>query len=551
MLVNLSIENVVLIDHLTLDLKQGLCALTGETGAGKSILLDSISLAIGMRASAGLVRKGKNQARVTAMFQPPQNHPSESLLKEAGIDTEDTLILRRILSADGRSRAFINDQPATIGLLKKIGETLVEIHGQFETQALLDPSVHLNILDEYAGLEKTLHEFWSAYNTATQELKALKESVKNSKIDEEYLRQSIEDLNVLSPQMGEEQHLSTLKETLKHRDLVISTLNEAFQTLSAEDDPITKTWAALEKIADILGEQGQPLLQSLERANLETQEALSFIRDLSMRYDEAEHGLEDIDDRLFALRAAARKHGCTVGDLPQMQEELQESLNKIDHADTLLSDKENAVKNARNAYQTAAEKTSTMRKKAAIKLDKLVNAELPALKMERAKFKTDIKPKEEKDWNADGIDSIRFLVATNPGAAPGPLNKIASGGEMARFMLALKVITGEIGAPQSIIFDEADTGVGGAVADAIGERLAKLGQSKQVMVVTHAPQVAARANNHYIVEKTGKVKPTTKITPLKSREARAEEIARMLAGAIITPEARAAANKLLEPTKAA
>ncbi len=546
MLTSLRIHNVVLIDQLTIEFEKGLCALTGETGAGKSILLDSLGLALGARSESALVRKGADQASVTATFEVEKNHPSLAILQGAELAGDRELILRRSVSKDGRSRAFINDQPVSVALLREVGDTLVEVHGQFETQGLLNPSTHRNLLDEYAGIDGKLSEIHEAWKNEETKLEELKAETEKSRTEENYLRQSLEDLDGLEPKQGEEEGLASLRERLMHREQVLEGLNTAYQILSGDDDPVRKAWAALDRIADKLGEQAKEVIGALDRASSETQEAIASIQSLSTDLEQSEHSLESIDDRLFALRAQARKHECTVDELPALRDKLAAQLSRIEHADEALAAQIKKAERARKTYIQEAEKLSDVRKKAAAKLDKLVAKELPPLKLEKAKFVTDITALEQPEWGPQGMDRVRFLVATNPGSEPGALNKIASGGEMARFMLALKVVMAELGAAGSLVFDEVDSGIGGSTADAVGERLARLARDKQVLVVTHAPQVAARASHHWIVLKDGQKDMRTNVIPLGEVAERREEIARMLAGATITNEARAAADKLLE-----
>lgn len=545
MLAALSIQNVVLIDKLNISFQSGLCALTGETGAGKSILLDALGLALGARSETGLVRKGTDAATVTAEFHIPKKHPSFAILKESDLEGDSTLILRRSVNADGRSRAFINDQPVSIGLLKQIGDTLVEIHGQFETQGLLNTATHRAILDEYAEISNTLPQLWDTWKNAASELTRLTEEAQKSRAEEEYLRQSVHDLDALTPEAGEESTLSGLRDRLMHREKVLQGLNTAYDVLNSEDDPVRKALGALDRIVDKLGGGAADVIATLERASAETQEAISQIQSLSSDLEESEHSLETIDERLYQLRAQARKHQCAVDDLASVRETLAQKLNLIDRTDDVLAAQAKDVQKARKAFESEARKISAERIKAAKKLDTLVQRELAPLKMDKAKFVTNVVQLSETEWGPNGIDKVRFLVATNPGAEPGPLNKIASGGEMARFMLALKVVMADVGS-QSLIFDEADSGIGGAVADAVGERLSRLADNRQVLVVTHSPQVAARADHHYIVKKDGSKDIKTNVVHLDKGDDRREEIARMLAGAKITAEARAAAAQLLK-----
>ncbi|MGH1398241.1 MAG: DNA repair protein RecN [Alphaproteobacteria bacterium] len=553
MLTTLRIQNVVLIKDLTIEFDSGLCALTGETGAGKSILLDSLGLAIGARADSGLVRRGAEKSSVTAVFELPATHPAKAILEAQDLSFDPTLMLRRTLTADGRSRAYINDQPVSAALLKSIGQSVLEIHGQFDTQILLDPKTHRGLLDDYAGADMaSTKTAWQDYSQAKLTLTGLQTAAKASVEHEEYLRTALEDLDALEPNAGEEETLANLRESLMHREQILEGLSAAYHALNAEDDPLSNAAGTIDRIADKIGEAGREkfggIAAALDRATNEVQEALSEIQSLSSDLEHSEHDLQSIDDRLFALRAQARKHECSVDTLADKREALAAELNAIEHADERIDEQFKIVEAAKLAYEKEALALRALREKAATKLDALIAAELPPLKMERAAFLTRLESLEEGEWSANGMDRIRFLVATNPGAEPGALNKIASGGEMSRFMLALKVVTAETGAAGSLIFDEVDAGIGGGTADAVGERLARLaGSNKQILVVTHSPQVAARAAHHWIVEKSGDADAvTTTVIPLGSRESRRNEIARMLAGATITPEAQAAADKLLE-----
>jgi DNA repair protein RecN (Recombination protein N) len=550
MLVSLAIKNVILIDQLVIEFKNGFCALTGETGAGKSILMDSLGLALGARSDSGLIRKGADQAQVSAEFHIPDSHPVHALLKDSGIESDVSLILRRSIGSDGRSRAFINDQPVSVGLLKQAGEILVEIHGQFETQGLLNPGTHRALLDDYAGTGDTIVALYGHWQKAENHLAVMKASTAQSHIEEQYLRDALQDLDALAPQEGEEATLNALRTRLMNRGHVIEALNSAYEALNAEEDPVRKASTILSRAAVKIGPGAEAVMAALGRASAETQEALAVIGSLSSELEEGGQDIESVDDRLHELRAQARKHNCLVNELPHAREIIAEKLNLIEHGDELLAAQVKATQNARKAYEKEADSISAQRRKAAEKLDKLVQKELPPLKLEKAKFVTTIEKLPEDQWGPYGTDQIRFLVATNPGADPGPLNKIASGGEMARFMLALKVVMAETGAPRCMVFDEVDSGIGGPTADAVGERLARLAARNQILVVTHAPQVAARAAHHWIVMKDGKDTVTTKVIALETAHRR-EEIARMLSGSSITEEARAAAGKLLESGRAA
>ncbi len=547
MLMELNIDNVVLIDRLNLAFEAGLCVLTGETGAGKSVLLDSLGLALGMRAESGLVRRGADNARVSAAFQISENHEVKKILDDAGIILDDELlILRRVVYKTGKSRAFINDQPVSIALLKQVGDRLVEIHGQFETHGLLNPANHRAMLDSYAGIElEELAQLWNKWKSLELEYNDLLKASATAREEEEYLKHSLEDLSNLEPKAGEEAELSQMRERLKNQDMVLEGLNTAYSLLNGEYDPVQKAWAELDKIAVNAGDILDNALDALSRASLEINEANAVIQNAIDEMQGSDYSLEDVDDRLYALRMQARKHKCSPDDLPVVKDRLQAQLDLICNADDAILECKSRCDKAREKYISLANKISEKRKQTALKLNKLVQGELAPLKLDKARFVTQIDPLDEVDWSANGIDRARFLVATNPNQDPADIGKIASGGEMSRFMLALKVIIAQAGSTHSFIFDEVDAGIGGATADAVGERLSRLAQSKQVLVVTHAPQVAARADHHWVVSKSGDDEVKTDISLLSTRKQRCEEIARMLAGADITDEARAAADRLI------
>ena len=545
MLASLTISNVILIEKLSIEFEAGLCALTGETGAGKSILLDSLGLALGNRSESGIVRKGADQAAVTAEFILKDKHPVFSFLKEQGIEGQSPLILRRMVNNDGRSRAFINDQPVSVSLLKQTGEFLVEIHGQFETQSLLNPRIHRDLLDEYAVTAKDrddLRGAWEAWQEKAEIYQMEKTRLEKARGDEAYLRSALEALDELAPEAGEEDKLTSLRSRLMRREQNLGHLNAAFSGIEEVQGILNSVWRALEKT----GDEAAAALGSLDRAGAELQETLAGVEDLSAALEESEYSLSEIDDRLFALKGQARKHGCTIDTLPEKRNELAGLLNGLAHQEDTLSALEQDVRKRREIYIEKAKAVSAVRKKAAARLDGLVAKELVPLKLEKARFETVVEDAGEEAWGPAGFDRVQFLVATNPGAAAGPLNKIASGGEMARFMLSLKVVLAEVGVAGTLVFDEVDSGIGGATADAVGERLAKLAAKRQILVVTHSPQVAARAGHHWIVAKGGKETVTTNVIALQKDSQRQEEIARMLSGAEITAEARAAAGKLLE-----
>lgn len=550
MLAGLTIKNVVLIDHLSIQFDRGLYALTGETGAGKSILLDSLGLALGARSESGLVRKGEDTANVSAEFDLPATHPVFAFLKEQGLDADGgQIILRRSVAQDGKSRAFINDHPVSVSLLKSVGEMLVEIHGQFDTQTLLNPRVHRGLLDEYAGVDKdivSLRGSWEHWKNARDKLEQRKADMERARAEESYLRAALEQLEELKPQEGEEEKLTFLRSRLMKREQYIESYATAQRATEQAGTHLNTVWKSLEKA----GEGGSETAKALDRAMAELQEVAAGVDSLLASLEDSEYSLTEIDDRLFALKAQARKHACTIDDLPAKRDEISRMLQGIAGEGDTLAALEKDVAKARKDYEGKAQALSSKRISAAKTLDKLVAKELAPLKLDKARFETQVETLDETDWGPDGMDRVQFLVATNPGAAAGPLNKIASGGEMARFMLALKVVLAETGTAQTLVFDEVDSGIGGATADAVGERLARLSKKRQILVVTHSPQVAARSAHHAIVMKTGKTNPTTKILPLSNSNDRTEEIARMLSGAEITKEARAQAAKLLEKSAA-
>jgi len=554
MLSSLDIQNVVLIDRLSLEGDLGLVALTGETGAGKSILLDALGLALGARADAGLVRHGTPQATVTASFDLPATHPALRLIQERGIDTDGSLILRRVVTKDGRSKAFINDAPVSVQLLKETGANLIEIHGQFDTQGLLDPSSHTGVLDIFAGTTQdaqAVARSWQAWRDAVDKLDDARANIEATRLQEEYLRYTVAELDKLAPQKGEEEILADKRQRLLNREKLAEGFEQAQEILTHDDglqSLIGRLEATLEKLSLKAGSQIAPLQESLTRAKGEIDDLSWQMDRILSGADSADDNLADIEERYFALKDCAKKHRCTPDDLPAVFEDLSQRLRLITHQDDALAELQAAVAAGRKNFADLAEKLSAKRQKSAGKLAKAVNAELPALKLEKAKFDVDCQTStNDKDWGVHGFDRVRFLVATNPGAAPGALNKIASGGELSRFMLSLKLILSGSGTVPTLIFDEVDSGIGGAVADAVGERLQKLAQNCQVLVVTHSPQVAARAAQHWHVAKTEqKGTVVTRITPLVETTARQEEIARMLSGANITSEARAQAGRLLE-----
>jgi DNA repair protein RecN (Recombination protein N) len=553
MLVSLAIRDVVLIEKLDLAFDNGLSVFTGETGAGKSILLDSLSLALGARADSGLVRHGATQATVIAEFDPPASHPARALLAGQDMAADGVpIVLRRVVTADGRSRAYVNDQAISVGLLRKVGDELVEIHGQFESHGLLDAATHRAVLDCFAGLAEpraALRARWDGWRKAAKARAEAEAALKRARAEEESLRHAFEELKGLAPKPGEEAELAQSRAVMQHGEKLLEAMNAAQTALTQRGEveaSLRTAQRALERVADKAEGKLDGVIAALDRAAFEAAEATGLLERASGDIDLDPRHLEKVEERLFALRATARKHGIAVDGLAGLKDDLARSLAALDGSGDDLAGLARAEQAARAAYLEGARALSKARMGAAERLDKAVAAELPPLKLDKARFATKVMPGDEADWGPEGLDSVEFLVATNPGNPPGSLGKIASGGELSRFMLALKVVLARTSSTPTLVFDEVDSGIGGAVAAAVGDRLARLGAEVQVLVVTHSPQVAARGANHYRVAKReaapGKV--LTSVEPLPV-EARREEIARMLAGETVTDSARAAAAELM------
>lgn len=558
MLVALSIRDIVLIERLDLSFQPGLTVLTGETGAGKSILLDAFTLALGGRGDGALVRQGAAQGQVTAEFDLAADHPARAVLTEAGIDDDGALVLRRVQHADGRTRAFVNDQSVSAQMLRNLGKRLVEIHGQHDDRALVDPASHRALLDAYGGLVERAEEVgllwrhWRAARTAAAEEKArLDEAAQEA----DFIRHAVEELTALSPEAGEEERLAERRTQMMRFEKIATDLTDAQDAVGGANSPIPGLAAAVRRLERRAGE-----VESLVRPAVEAIDAALNALDLARSHLDAAlreadfdpRELERIEERLFALRAAGRKFACRVDDLPAVAARFADKLDALDHGAETLKQLEARAAEAEAAYRRAARDLSEKRRTTAAALDEAVNAELPPLKLERARFITEVQS-DEAEAQADGYDRIEFWVQTNPGTRAGPMMKVASGGELARFLLALKVVLADRGSAPTLVFDEIDTGVGGAVADAIGARLARLGGRVQVVAVTHAPQVAARAENHFRIAKEAVAdldRVATRVASLAPAHRR-EEIARMLSGAEVTSEARAAAERLLKSAESA
>jgi DNA repair protein RecN (Recombination protein N) len=552
MLEGLAIRDIVLIDRLEVSFGAGLTALTGETGAGKSIILDALGLALGARGDRGLVRAGAEQGSVTAVFGLPQDHPARALFEEQGLDVDTALVLRRVLGADGRSRAFVNDQPVGTGLLRQVGDQLVEIHGQMEQQSLLAPATHRRLLDSFAALDRQLAELRAAHDRrrdAREHASELQARVEAAEREIDYLRHRERELADLAAQPGEERELAEKRARLQHRDKLVQAVSEALAATAGNGGAVERLAAAqrrLERAAGLDEALLGPALDAIARASAEVAEAEAVLERAVRSLDEDGEGLEQIEERLFALRAASRKHRVPADELPKLLEDTRAQLAEVDTAALTLEHARREVGDAEAAYAAAAAVVSAARMKAGGKLAKAVVAELPPLRLERTSLRVTLTPLAAQDQGPDGAERVEFEVSTNPGQPFGPIGKLASGGELSRLMLALKVVLARLDSTATLIFDEVDAGIGGATADAVGERLARLGAERQVLVVTHAPQVAARARQHLRVMKSvNRGRAVVQVEELSSSE-RGEEIARMLAGAAVTDAARAAARSLIE-----
>jgi DNA repair protein RecN (Recombination protein N) len=554
MLARLSIRDIVLIDRLDIDFGTGLAALTGETGAGKSILLDAFALALGARGEAALVREGAEQGQVIAAFELANDHPARRLLADndliADPAAEDELIVRRVQFADGRTRAFINDQPVSVQVLRALGAALVEIHGQHDDRAFVEAATHRALLDAFGGLENVAAEvraLWNERRAREAAVAAHRAEVERARREAEWLRHAVDELGKLSPQGGEETALAERRAAMMQADKSAEDLRATLEAVAGPQSPVPPLATAvrrLERRAAQAPALVEPVVKAIDAALTALDEARTHLEHVLRVADFDPAELERIEERLFALRAAGRKYNVQVDELAALARRYEGDLALIDAGAGRLAVLEKEAQDVVARYRQAAEALSAARKRTAQKLDKAVNAELKPLKLERAQFSSQI---ESDGEGPEGLERVEFWVRTNPGTRPGPLMKVASGGELARFLLALKVVLADRGSAPTLIFDEIDTGVGGATADAIGARLAQLSAGVQVIAVTHAPQVAARADRHYLISKDALAKGkrvATRVSELQA-ERRREEIARMLAGAEITAEARAAAERLI------
>ena len=554
MLTSIAIRDVVLIERLDLAFGSGLTVLTGETGAGKSILLDSLGLALGQRAESGLVRAGQPQASVAAAFHVPDSHPARAMLTEGGLEAEDEIVLRRVVTADGRSRAFVNDQPVGLALLRRLGATLVEVQGQHDQVGLADPASHAGLLDAAGALERlraAVGEAYRAWREAEKALATARAEIAAAQRDEDFLRHAVAELEDLAPVEGEEDQLAAERGRLQQGERRGEAIAEAVAALSPrdrrKDNPVSAIRAAIRALERLPAPntEAEPAMEALGRALDALAEAETALDRLSHDSGPDPRRLETVEERLFALRAAARKHLVAVVELPSLLASLKSRLAALDAGTGAVTAAERRAAETRAAYLDAAGRLTEARRDAAGRLERAVAKELPPLKLDRARLVVEVAQKPESGWGPDGVDRVTFLVSTNPGQAPGALDRIASGGELSRLMLALKVVLARGSPVPTLVFDEVDAGIGGATAAVVGERLSRVAERLQVLVVTHSPQVAARAAQQLRVAKKVKgERAATLVEPLDRRERR-EEIARMLAGERVTDAARMAADSLL------
>ena len=549
MLVSLNISNIVLIEKLNLQFGNGLNIMTGETGAGKSILLDALSLALGARSDVGLIRSGCDIAAVTAEFDFI-NDNVKHILDENGIDYNDELILRRTLSTDGKSRAWINDIPVSIKTLKQIGDEVVEIHGQFENHSLLDVTTHLNSLDEYAKLNNpdfavSLQNVKNAYtdlHCAQKHLKELQDLLEKSESERDFLEHNVSELRKLNPQPGEEDELASMRAKMMDAEKNSAILNDAVEALKNNGNSLDEQICSVAHILERVKTDPNPYMEQIDKLY----DPASVVAEIGEQIHPENTNIEDIDtieERLFAIRAAARKHRCMADELPNKLVEMENQLNAIDNSDAELKKCQNDVKKYMQIYSDFAKVLTGLREKAAENLRNQILFELPDLKLGSADFKVDIKKSEP---TINGLDDVVFMIKTNPGTPFAPLHKIASGGELSRFMLALRVVLNNPNIKKTIVFDELDTGISGATASAVGERLNKLANNEQLLVVTHSAQVAGFADKHFKISKQSDKDSTTTSVVEISGDDRINEIARIISGAQITEESIASAKTLIK-----
>ncbi len=551
MLKSLSIRNVVLIDKLDLDFRNGFSVLSGETGAGKSILLDSVGLLLGKRAEIGMIRSGCDKLSVCGSFEiVDKKGELAALCAEYDLDFDNEIIIKRTLNQDGKGKIFFNDQPITQKLLKEIGGYLVEIHGQFDNQGLLNPATHLSVLDNYGNYPDKIAAMKNAfgvYKKAKSERAVAEEKIRQAKNEEENLRHWVDEFQKIKPQANEQEELEQKRQQMMNAEKILENLDAAYKAMSqgGVQSSLRQAQAAIARVNSLLKGKFDNIYDLLDTALVNADEASEEIEAASNEVSLNQNELDAVEERLFSLKALARKHNSTVEELPQVWAQMEEDLQNLASGEENIENLRKLETAAYNDYVKKATEVSQARLATALKLDAKIQAELPDLKMDKARFMTQVSDKPENLWNENGRDEVCFMVSTNPNTPYGSLSKIASGGELARFMLALKVNLAQSSQVETMIFDEVDTGIGGATAQAVGEKLAKLGEKVQVLVVTHSPQVAAQSKYHYKVEKTTMDNVTTTTLRELSINEKTEEVARMLSGEQITNEARAAAKVLI------
>ena len=551
MLKSLSIRNVVLIDKLDLDFRNGFSVLSGETGAGKSILLDSVGLLLGKRAEIGMIRSGCDKLSVCGSFEiVDKKGELAALCAEYDLDFDNEIIIKRTLNQDGKGKIFFNDQPITQKLLKEIGGYLVEIHGQFDNQGLLNPATHLSVLDNYGNYPDKIAAMKNAfgvYKKAKSERAAAEEKIRQAKNEEENLRHWVDEFQKIKPQANEQEELEQKRQQMMNAEKILENLDAAYKAMSqgGVQSSLRQAQAAIARVNSLLNGKFDNIYDLLDTALVNADEASEEIEAASNEVSLNQNELDAVEERLFSLKALARKHNSTVEELSQVWAQMEEDLQNLVSGEENIENLRKLETAAYNDYVKKATEVSQVRLATALKLDAKIQAELPDLKMDKARFMTQVSDKPENLWNENGRDEVCFMVSTNPNTPYGSLSKIASGGELARFMLALKVNLAQSSQVETMIFDEVDTGIGGATAQAVGEKLAKLGEKVQVLVVTHSPQVAAQSKYHYKVEKITMDNVTTTTLRELSINEKTEEVARMLSGEQITNEARAAAKVLI------
>lgn len=551
MLKSLSIRNVVLIDKLDLDFQNGFSVLSGETGAGKSILLDSVGLLLGKRAEVGMIRSGCDKLSVCGSFEiADKKGELAALCAEYDLDFEHEIIIKRTLNQDGKGKIFFNDQPITQKLLKEIGSYLVEIHGQFDNQGLLNPATHLSVLDNYGAYPEKITAMKAAfavYKKAKDNRVNAEAKIAQSKADEDNLRHWVYEFQKMQPRENEQEELEEKRRQMMNAEKILENLDAAYKALNqgGVQSALRQAQTAISRVNVLLNGKFDNIYSLLDTALVNADEAGEEIEAASNEVSLNQNELDAVEERLFALKALARKHNTTIEELPLVWQQMEENLRNLELGEDDIENLRKLEEAAYKDYVKKATEVSQARLAAALRLDGKIQAELPDLKMEKARFMTQISTKPENQWNENGRDDVCFMVSTNPNTPYGSISKIASGGELARFMLALKVNLAQTSQVETMIFDEVDTGIGGATAQAVGEKLAKLGEQVQVLVVTHSPQVAAQSKYHYKVEKTTVDNVTTTSLRELSAAEKTEEVARMLSGEHITDEARAAAKVLI------